>query len=45
MAAPSRKDMCRCHGFCGASSVERLPAAAALTGQIRRFNSIPVRKP
>jgi len=30
----------RCHGFYGASSMERLPTEAALTEQTRRFKSI-----
>jgi predicted TIM-barrel enzyme len=29
-----------CHGFYGASSMERLPAAAALTEQTKRFKQI-----
>jgi predicted TIM-barrel enzyme len=29
-----------CHGFYGASSMERLPVEIALTGQVRRFKSI-----
>jgi len=30
----------RCHGFYGASSMERLPAEAALTAQTRKFKAI-----
>jgi predicted TIM-barrel enzyme len=30
----------QCHGFYGASSMERLPAEAALTEQTRRFKAI-----
>jgi predicted TIM-barrel enzyme len=29
-----------CHGFYGASSMERLPVETALTEQVRRFKSI-----
>ena len=29
-----------CHGFYGASSMERLPTEPAMTGQTRRFKSI-----
>jgi predicted TIM-barrel enzyme len=29
-----------CHGFYGASSMERLPVETALTAQVRRFKSI-----
>ena len=31
-----------CHGFYGASSMERLPVEAALTEQTRRFKALPV---
>jgi predicted TIM-barrel enzyme len=30
----------RCHGFYGASSMERLPVERALTDQVRRFKAI-----
>jgi len=33
-----------CHGFYGASSMERLPAEAALTEQTRRFKAIAARR-
>jgi predicted TIM-barrel enzyme len=29
-----------CHGFYGASSMERLPVETALTEQVRRFKTI-----
>ena len=29
-----------CHGFYGASSMERLPVETALTEQVRRFKAI-----
>jgi predicted TIM-barrel enzyme len=29
-----------CHGFYGASSMERLPVETALTDQVRRFKAI-----
>ena len=32
------------HGFFGASSVERLPTELAITEQVRRFKSIPVKR-
>jgi predicted TIM-barrel enzyme len=32
------------HGFFGASSVERLPTELAITEQVRRFKSIPVKQ-
>lgn len=32
------------HGFFGASSVERLPTELAITEQLRRFKSIPVKR-
>jgi predicted TIM-barrel enzyme len=31
-------------GFFGASSIERLPAERAITGQVQKFKSIPLRK-
>jgi len=31
---------CRCHGFYGASSMERLPVEQALTGQTRAFKNV-----
>jgi predicted TIM-barrel enzyme len=34
------KNCPRCHGFYGASSMERLPAEAALTAQTRKFKAI-----
>jgi predicted TIM-barrel enzyme len=37
-------DRCaRCHGFYGASSMERLPVEDALTEQTRRFKALPLR--
>jgi len=30
----------RCHGFYGASSMERLPVEQALTGQTRAFKNV-----
>ena len=32
------------HGFYGASSMERLPVETAMTEQVRKFKSIPLRK-
>jgi predicted TIM-barrel enzyme len=32
----------RCHGFYGASSMERLPTEVALTETVRRFKAIPI---
>src|SRR6202008_1143057 len=34
-----------CHGFYGASSMERLPVERALTDQVRKFKAIGVRRP
>ena len=34
------KNTRNCHGFYGASSMERLPVEAAITGQTRRFKGI-----
>ena len=32
-----------CHGFYGASSMERLPVETAIAGQVERFKSLPLR--
>ena len=37
------KNTRNCHGFYGASSMERLPAERALTEQTRKFKAIKVR--
>ena len=34
------KSVTTCHGFYGASSMERLPIETALTEQVRRFKTI-----
>ena len=33
----------KCHGFYGASSMERLPVERALTEQVRKFKAIGAR--
>ena len=33
-----------CHGFYGASSMERLPTETAMTENMRRFKAIPVKQ-
>jgi predicted TIM-barrel enzyme len=37
------KHCARCHGFYGASSMERLPVEEALTEQTRKFKALPLR--
>jgi predicted TIM-barrel enzyme len=37
------KHCARCHGFYGASSMERLPVEQALTEQTRKFKALPLR--
>ena len=41
-AAYILKHAATCHGFYGASSMERLPTARALTEQTRKFKSIRI---
>jgi predicted TIM-barrel enzyme len=33
-----------CHGFYGASSMERLPVEVAIAGQVRDFKALPLRR-
>jgi predicted TIM-barrel enzyme len=33
-----------CHGFYGASSMERLPVETAIKGQVERFRALPLRR-
>ena len=37
------KNTRKCHGFYGASSMERLPVERALTDQVRKFKAIGAR--
>ena len=39
-AAFIMKNTRKCHGFYGASSMERLPVERALTEQVRKFKAI-----
>jgi predicted TIM-barrel enzyme len=39
------KNTRKCHGFYGASSMERLPVERALTDQVRKFKAIGARRP